>query len=175
MKRVHLDFAHRDAPTPRWCVVMFVLGAIAAGAGLWRYSEAQLRGERAVVDLERVRVSLHQTRPVPVSRSEAVSPAAALAMNRAIGLLNLPWPNILATLERARPAQIALLSLDPEPARRVLRVTAEARRGEEMLAFVEALRAESGLADVSLAKHETRNEDGRPLRFVVEARWKDPQ
>jgi Tfp pilus assembly protein PilN len=103
-----------------------------------------------------------------------LAPEQVAAVNRAVAALNLPWDNLFGAVEAARPEKVALLNLEPDGVRRSLRLVAEARDSADMLAFVDRLAARPELATVNLVKHEIQEKDAqRPLRFQVDAQWKE--
>ncbi len=75
-------------------------------------------------------------------------------------------------IEQGTPATIALLSLDPDPATRTLRIVAEARTSDAMLGFVELLKQQPFFSSAVLVKHEVSDQDpNQPLRFQVDVQW----
>ncbi|WP_308622161.1 PilN domain-containing protein [Massilia sp. Se16.2.3] len=78
-------------------------------------------------------------------------------------------------MRSATPANVALLALEPDAKKRVLRITAEARSSDDMLAYVAALGREEWFGAVTLARHEVQEQDpNRPVRFQVDAEWGTP-
>lgn len=93
---------------------------------------------------------------------------AQLALQR----LSLRWDDLFSALESARAGGVALLAIEPDPGKSIVKLTAEARSAEDMLDYVERLQAVGGLADVVLASHQLKASDPlQPLRFVVVASW----
>jgi Tfp pilus assembly protein PilN len=89
--------------------------------------------------------------------------------------LNLPWRDLAAALADATPASIALLALEPDAKRRTLRISAEAKNSDDMLAYITRLQAEEWFTSVVLMRHEVMQEDpNRPLRFQVSVQWGTP-
>lgn len=107
-------------------------------------------------------------RPVPATLSE---PAIA-AINEAIAQLNLPWADLFAAIESELPKAVALLALEPDSRRQVLKIVAKARTPDDMLGFIAKLDAGQQFAEVTLLKYEVDGEDaGAAVRFVLQARW----
>ncbi len=106
--------------------------------------------------------------PPPVT----IAPAQADAVNAAVLQLNLPWRDLLDALEDATPASIALLALEPDTKKRVLKAEAEGRTPAEMIAYVEALKRQGFFHTVRVTRHDIGAQDpGRPVRFQLEADW----
>ena len=172
MNRVLIDFSGARPAPPRWTVVLFAVGAALCIGAVWRGSDLSARQARAGGDLERVRGAVSAARPQAVARP-ALPDAQIAAINRAVVQLNLPWQALFQSLEQARPANVALLTLDPNGEKRTLRILAEAKTPEDMLDFVRLLRERPQFADAVLTKHEIYTQDpNRPLRFTVDAIWK---
>ena len=67
-----------------------------------------------------------------------------------------------------------MLSLEPDAKNDLIRIVAEAGSIDDMLRYVERLKARPSLAGVFLVKHEVNANDASnlPLRFQIEARWR---
>jgi Tfp pilus assembly protein PilN len=87
--------------------------------------------------------------------------------------LNLPWDDLLDAIEAATPAQIALMSITPEPGRALIRIEAECTGAREMLDYLSSLGRQPLLGRVTLTRHELVK-DGMDsvLRFQVEVQWR---
>jgi hypothetical protein len=179
MKRVRIDFAppslartlHRTGPLAWSLAVLALLLAAAAG---W-----QLLARQRVLDAQLAQVRAHAA-PVTVA---AVAPQArigvaqAAAVNAAVLQLNLPWRALHDAVAAGTPANIALIALEPDPRRRSMKITAEAKGSDEMIAYVEQLKQQElfGAGAVTLLRHEINELDpNRPLRFQLDAQWSAP-
>ena len=181
MKKVNIDFAPPSLArsvlrTPRhsWAmlwIVFFVAMALAgAHAGLWR--------EQGEVELLRAQAQARvatqaQASRAPVAVRPPVPEAQANAVNAAVLQLNLPWRALHDAVQAGTPATIALLALEPDARRSTVRITAEAKSSDDMIAYVEQLQAIDWFGEVSLVRHEVNEQDpNRPIRFQIDARWK---
>ena len=180
MKPVRIDFAppsfartlHRT-PMAAWMLAAFALllclAAAAAGAGLMarqRAHERQLAAlqARAVVPLA-----------APVVARPPITAVQAAAVNAAVLQLNLPWRALQEAVASATPAGVALLALEPDPRKRMLRISAEARNSDDMIDYVARLKREELFSDVALTHHEISDQDpNRPIRFELDAAWSAP-
>ncbi len=96
-------------------------------------------------------------------------------MNAAVLQLNLPWRALHDAIAAATPKDIALLALEPDPRRRSMKITAEARTSDEMIAYVERLKQQELFGAVALLRHEINELDpNRPIRFQLDAQWSAP-
>lgn len=90
--------------------------------------------------------------------------------------LALPWGGLFDAVEGAADGNVALLGLEPDPNRGLLRLTAEARDKEAMLGYLERLQQQPSIARAALESHTAREGgDARaPVQFVLVAHWNVP-
>jgi hypothetical protein len=178
MRKMHIDFAapsirrtlYRTSPLA-WAALL-AGGALCAGAayaGL--HTLAQLRSADARI----ARTQLAQ-RPAALARNEApkitIPEVQAKAVNAAIMQLNLPWRELQQSVAESTPKGIALLALEPDPRKQALKITAEAKTADDMIAYIEQLKEQEFFAAAVLARHEIVDSDpNHPLRFQVEVQW----
>jgi Tfp pilus assembly protein PilN len=63
--------------------------------------------------------------------------------------------------------------LEPNAQSNTLKLTAEAKTAEAMLAYQRALESQPEFESAVLARHEVQADDPNlPLRFTIEARWR---
>lgn len=90
-----------------------------------------------------------------------------------IDRLSLPWGQLFKEVESASMERVALLSVQPDPQRRVVTLVGEAKEYEDLLAYVESLNRTSVFKHVHLAGHEVKESDPqRPVGFTVFAQWR---
>jgi len=183
MKRTRIDFAPPGlrrtlfrAP-PRLVFLapaIVLLLATAAGQGQqYLERQAELAALQAAT-AARTQAPLTQRSAAPAPHI-VIAPAQASAVNAAVMQLNLPWRDLAEAVAGATPPSVALLSLEPDAKRRQLRITAEARSSDDMLAYVSRMQAEEGFSSVVLTRHEVMEQDpNRPLRFQISAQWGAP-
>jgi hypothetical protein len=180
MRKVHIDFAppslartwHR-APRGTWSLLVVALGL----AGPLASSVAQYRSLQRVGAERTAQVAQAKARAVARAPAAApartVPPAQAGAVNASVQQLNLPWRGLHDAVQAATPATIALLALEPDAKRSSVRITAEAKNSDDMIAYVEALQHIEWFSTVLLARHEINEQDpNRPIRFQVDAQWR---
>lgn len=184
MKRVRLDFARPGlrralflAPPGVWgplLAALVVCGAALVHALDYREAREEVDALQAAVRARAV------TPPAPpaqstLQRTAALGEQQAAAVNAAIMQLNLPWRALHDAVRAATPATVALLALEPDARKRVLRITAEARNSDDMIAYVEKLQEQDLFGAATLVRHEIGEQDpNRPLRFQVDAEWGTP-
>jgi len=181
MKRVRLDFAR---PTVRRALFLAPPGvwgplfAALAVCGAALVHALDYREAREEVDALQAALRARAGAPVlqPVARrATPVSEQQATAVNAAVMQLNLPWRALHDAVREATPATVALLALEPDARKRVLRITGEARGSDDMLAYLEQLQKQQGFGAVTLVRHEIGEQDpNRPIRFQIDAQWGTP-
>lgn len=175
MKPLPLDFAPRSVQrtlhaTP--LVWWFLLAAglllcLSAAFAITRLSDQQKQFQHQ----QRLQQEKHASAPA-ASKQAVIAPAQATAVNNAVMQLNLPWRDLHEAIEQGTPKDVALLSLDPDPATRSLRIIAETRSSDAMLAYVEKLKQQPFFVSAVLVKHEVNEQDpNQALRFQVDAQW----
>ena len=108
-----------------------------------------------------------------LSPAETREQAQNLAEMRKVSQqLRRPWERLFAMLEGLPRDDIALLTLTPDARKGQVRISAEARDLEAMLAFHQRLEASDELSDVSLLSHEiVANVAEHPVQFNLSATW----
>ncbi|MDL2356071.1 MAG: PilN domain-containing protein [Pseudomonadota bacterium] len=181
MKRVRIDFAppslarawHRTGPPGICLAALALLLCAAAGATGWQMLARQ-RALASQLALVRAHVAVPAVLAVSAPQP-AIGAAQADAVNTAVLQLNLPWRDLHDAVAAATPAAIALLALEPDPRRRSIKITAEAKTSDDMIAYVEQLKQQPLFADVALLRHEINATDpNRPIRFQLDAEWSAP-
>ena len=181
IKPVRIDFAppslartlHRTGPLACGLALLALLLCVASGITGW-----QLLARQQVLDNELATTRARVPAPARVVLAAPRVPVGALqggAVNAAVLQLNLPWRALQGAIAAATPGSIALLALEPDARRRSMKITAEARTSDAMIAYVEQLKAQELFGAVALLYHEINELDpNRPLRFQIDAQWSAP-
>jgi hypothetical protein len=152
-------------------VVFTIINAVA----LVRLTSAQstlgASAEQAEADAERLRGDAIRIRAQINPDELAVVSAAAREANRIIDQRAFSWTNLFSQFERTLPEDVRIRSVTPRLERDqfIVTVALEARRAEDVDAFVEALEQAGGFTDVLPLVVET-TEEGL-LAGVVEATY----
>jgi Tfp pilus assembly protein PilN len=178
MRRLQIDFAPRGVRRTLFHLTPSVwaglsLGLVVCLAALvlaW-----QLLQQQRVREARQQRVRAHQAAlaaPVAPPPAIAIAPEQAAAVNAAIMKLNLPWRDLQDAVAAATPGTVALLALEPDEKKHVLKLSAETRSSDDMIAYIEALKEQEFFSDVLLTKHEISDQDpNKAIRFQLEATW----
>jgi hypothetical protein len=107
------------------------------------------------------------------SPGESRNAAAAATIEKELWV---PWSSLLAELESASQdvaSTVSLLQVEPDPAKHVVRITAEARTLPDALAYLERLQKSTMLRYPMLDSHELRKDDPQhPIRVKLSAEWR---
>ena len=178
MRPLRIDFAPRSWRRTLYHLHPAVLVACVAGLllcagaalGGWPVVELRRAREQAVRQLEE-RQAAQRARPVAVTAAP-IPEAQASFVNGAVMQLNLPWRELQDAVAAATPPTVALLALEPDPRKQVLKLTAETKNSDDMIAYVEQLKEQELFDGVLLTRHEINEQDSNhPLRFQLEAHW----
>lgn len=173
MHAIELDYV-RKRRTDAGKSTLLLLAALAVLlASAWYYLAMQgevTRSEQAVSANQR---TLQRLQPVPDRPREKGLDQAIEQANAVWMSLNLPWPELFAALEASKTDDVALLAVEPDPLKHSVRITAEVKKREAMLAYVERLGQQPGIGSVVLLEHHINQQDNeKPFRFSLLATWK---
>lgn len=190
MKPVQLAFPARGRAAASWLLghasrryvaAFAALALAAAGAGLgavaWHYQQTreELRVTQDSVESMRARASRAVRRSAADNLKPTLTPQQSRAWNQTIRQLNTPWPAILDALEAATPDTVALVAIEPDARQGSVRLQAEAKTLDTLLAYAGALKTVEPFGEVVLIKHETNDQDStRPVRLSMDARLRAP-
>jgi hypothetical protein len=183
MRPVRIDFAppglartvHRTGPLAWGMAVVALVLCVAAGVIGW-----QLMAHQRALASQVAAVRAQSGAPVaiavaPTTAPAQVAPVQAAAVNAAVMQLNLPWRTLHDAVAAATPKNVALLALEPDARRRSMKITAEAKTADEMIAYIEQLKQQEMFGEVALLRHEISELDpNRPIRFQIDAQWSRP-
>jgi len=156
------------------------LGVIAMLAGLcctlfllWSYHE----GSQKIAQQQTLIASIRSEKaskldPLPVA---ADSDQVTLETNQAkviILELNLPWKELFAAVESYSKDDVAVLSIEPDSQKGSVRINAEAKSLDSMLAYLAYLQKTPLFREVELINHQVQEQDPQqPVRFLLQASW----
>lgn len=175
MSLLAIDFAAR--PPRRLSLVGALLLLTGAAALSVTYADLTDAEERLAAAESRLRALTRGSgaasiAAVPSARQAGGAPAPADPGGGILRQLRSPWPELLAELELTSDLPVALLALDAEAKSRRLRLSAEAKTMDDVLAFVERLRQSKRLAEVFLLHQEERKVGAvSVIAFTVQAAW----
>ncbi|NRF69150.1 hypothetical protein HLB44_19320 [Aquincola sp. S2] len=151
--RVQWLLGATSRPVARVLALAALFGALAVAAGMAIWWHTLSTGVDQRLQQWTAARSLATATAVP--QSAATVPAAERArINQVVRRLNTPWPLVLGVLEQAASPDVALLSVEPDLERGAMRVQAEGRSLDALLAHADRLQQATGVAHVQLLRIE---------------------
>ena len=165
MPRLELDYM-AAAQRLRWQGVALLAVALAVAGILVAHYRA-IQAERVALS---ARLELLDA-GYAIGRPAAVKPEQEeRVVETVLHQLTVPWPQMIESIEATASNEVVLLQLQPEPERRIVRLTAEAGSPEAMLDYVRRLGESKLLDGAHLVSHQIRREDAvHPVQFVAQA------
>jgi Tfp pilus assembly protein PilN len=171
--RLHIDFSQRRARTATSGMILLCAAAVLLLASGVRLCQAYGENDRAQAALEALRQQTLATRHVTKAPP---APAVKLAEKQSQSILReltVPWQDLFSIVEDYPDHDVALIGIDQNPAQSQIRITAEAKDFDAMIAYLKYLQASLLLREAVLNDHliET-NVPGKPVRFQITAVWR---
>jgi hypothetical protein len=173
MRALRLDYC-ATRRTRSVGAILLLIGALLASVALFEYRAVREELSMQQMKIAEIRQSAKRTATGERGAPGDVAAAAQelKAAHQALQRLSFRWEDLFNALESAPADGVALLAVEPDPAKGLVKITAEARSAEDMLEYVERLQKADRLADVMLANHQLKTSDPlQPMRFVVVASW----
>lgn len=171
--RLDLDFSRRRAPLATGGVAVLCVAAVlllASGVRLWH---AYAENDREQAQMEVVRQQTMASRHVVKA---PLTPAAKLAEKQSQSVLReltVPWQDLFSIVEDYPDHDVALIGIDQNPAQSQIRITAEAKNFDAMIAYLKYLQHSVLLREAVLNDHVIEaNVPGKPVRFQITAVWR---
>ena len=169
---VNLDFVRQRARLSLAGGVLLLLGLGAAAAAVFEYR--QLESRRAGLELK-LDAALRRAHGDPAADRRVLG--LSTEAGRVAEELGSPWTRLLAELEAASgdtSSQVAVLSIEPDHAKRLVHLTGESRDLPMAIAYVERLQKSALLRYPMLDSHDLKTDDPQhPVRFALSAEWRE--
>jgi Tfp pilus assembly protein PilN len=168
---MQLDFAATEGGASWGGVLALVAGVAAAGFIVADYQQLLARAARLEAELGRMQAPRRGAEGA--ARDTRKHGEAVVRGNEVAHELSRRWDRVFLALESARAPDVALLAIEPDPRKGLLKITAEAKAKNAMLDYVDRLQHAQPLQRVMLESHEVQSQVAeKPVRFVVTAAWK---
>ncbi|HET6412533.1 MAG TPA: hypothetical protein VFG53_10760 [Anaeromyxobacter sp.] len=168
-RAIRLDFVAPVHRAPLAGLLLCVVGLSAAVALGLSFNQALAERNRLDATLGAT-ARPHHAAPTPESLRSAAE-AATIEQE-----LRIPWTKLLAELEAAsrdNASSVSLLAVEPDPGKKLVRITAEVRVLPDALAYLRRLQKSEVLRHPMLESHERRKDDPEhPLRITLSAEWR---
>lgn len=167
---LQLDFKQSSRHWP-WLGVLLLI----VGAAWLAYAANEARVLTGQIDLAEARLEVLAKR----GKVQPASPIDAQVLqqevrqaNDILQQLTLPWNALFQVLESTSEKQIALLAIQPDTGKHIVRLSGEAKDFDALLAYIARLEKSRVLNHVYLTSHEVRTQDAeKPVRFTLVANW----
>jgi len=172
MAALELDYVRRWYGDERTGRRILILGALVMAIllGLLWYLSVQINhyhGEVSRIE-QSLRQKTGQVRPLGPRELEAQLTSARAIMHR----LSLPWDGLFNAVESGDAKTIALLSIQPNPERRTVTISGEAKNYDSVLAYIRLLEKSDPLVNVHMTNHKVELKDPqKPVSFTLLADW----
>jgi len=172
--RLHLEFAPHARQRATLGSVMLIVSAVALVAGAVQLALILADNARQA-DMLAALESRRSVAAAGAPRKVAPEPgelARTRVVRQVAQRLTTPWADLLDSLESAPVQSVALLSVEPSISKQSIRITAEARNPQDMLAYLSALQRDPRLNTAVLVSHQVQVQSpGTPVRFQIQAGW----
>jgi len=170
-----IDFGPPVWRLPPAGVALLLLAGILLAAGGIQLWHAYQANDHARAELEQaMRIGAASRRVVPA----AANPAARQAEKQSqaiVRALTVPWQDLLSIVENYPERDVALIGIDQNPAQSQIRIVAEAKDADAMVAYLKYLQGSKLLREPVLNAHLIENNvPGTPVRFQIAAVWRKP-
>jgi Tfp pilus assembly protein PilN len=168
-----MDFAEREDGASPVRIAALLLGAAAMALAIAAFQDIQSRTAQLEAEFGRIKR--------PAGQAGDVGPAGTAKLDDAVKRANAVarelarrWDKVFAAIEAVGDADVALLAIEPDAHKGIVRITAESRNKHAMLRYLTRLQDRQPLQRVLLEHHEVRTQEPeRPVRFVVSGEWEE--
>jgi Tfp pilus assembly protein PilN len=170
LRALALDFKQTPRHWSALGLLLLVIGAIvlATVVNTERSLTGQIELVEARMEVLAKRGKIKPAQPLDVQELQQDIRQA----NDILQQLSLPWDALFKALEATSEKEIALLSIQPDVAKRIVRIGGEAKDFDALLAYITRLEQSKILNHVYLTSHEVRSQDAeKPVRFSLLANW----
>ncbi|MBY0579205.1 MAG: PilN domain-containing protein [Burkholderiales bacterium] len=152
-------------------MLLLALGIGVGGGALWHHIELN----RKIAYQEALLASLQRRIPkaAPVEKRDGAQIAEETKMAHDVVVdLNRPWDALFKSFESTPHEDVALLAMEPDAKKGIVRISGEARSLESLLGYIADLQKIPLLREISLLNHQVQDQDPeKPVRFMIQAQW----
>ena len=173
MRPLSLDYRRTSASFTKIGLLLLLIGLAAAVAVGYEFRTVGIEltvAEERTGHLER----LVQQRGAP--KQSKLTPELLHEVQQANEVLHqlaMPWEGLFKTLEASDNDRVALLAIQPDVRKRLVKLNGEAKDFTALLDYLKQLEQDKALTDIVLLNHEIHQQDPeKPVRFAVSAAWR---
>lgn len=174
MAMLRLDYQQNRSPS--WAglaLLVLTLAALALTAAYY----LELSGRAASWEDRRDQTERRQGTAPPGQAGAREAENIAVEVKRAnevLRQLTLPWDELFKGVESAAGKEIALLAMEPNMEKHVVKISGEARDLVALLDYIMKLEEQGMFGPVYLQSHQVQQQDPeRPVRFSLLAAWRE--
>ena len=167
MQALRLDYV-ADGRSSRTGMAILFSGILVLSGAAWHYIDVVRRADYQEAILSGVR---HVSRkPEKIDGARLVS--SLKSANEVTEALNRPWNALFVSFESVPHQDVAILAIDPDVRKKVVRIAGEAKSLDALLVYLANLQKSSPFRNVAMQSHQVRNQDPeKPVRFMIQAKW----
>ena len=172
MTQLNLDYQRSVKPFP-WAGV----GMLAVAAAMLALAGSYYRGmndQIAYWESRAGQVLRASERQAQGSQREIKDAAQEIKhANEVLNQITLPWDKLFQAVEWSSGKDVALLALEPDAERRVVKISGEAKNIPAMLTYIGHLSEQPIFTSVYLQNHQVQEQaPDQPVRFALVASWR---
>lgn len=170
MQALKLDYVAHGRPA--WAgAVLLALGLMGCAAAAWHHLELDRRIAFQESLLSGLRHRQHAPAPIPKEDPGKLSDEVGAA-NAVIDELNRPWNALFSAFESTPHDDVAILAIEPDAKKGVVRISGEAKSLESLLGYIGNLQKVPLFHDVTVQNHQVQDQvPEKPVRFMIQAQW----
>ena len=174
MRAISLDY-HNNRRNWHWSDILILAGglSLAAYVGIHYVNVAS---EIDSLEAKQTELARQSNRDAIDSRLTALDAQQLKTeikqANEVLARLSMPWETLFKDMDSSRRDQVALLSIEPDAEKRVIKIMGEAKDLDAMLGYIRLLQKKASLTDVYLQNHHIEQQTAeKPVRFALIASW----
>lgn len=171
MRALELDFvpARRVRPARVLWLLLAVVAVLLTG---WQYRLLTDNLQQFQALANHNQQALQRINPLAERKLDPALQKQIVQANATWDELTQPWDTLFTELEAASNKQVALLALEADGKKRLLRITAEVKQRQALLDYMSRLEKLPSVSGVALQEHHINLQDKElPIRFTLQARW----
>jgi Tfp pilus assembly protein PilN len=172
MKMMKLDY-QANVRNRLMGMALLVMGLFALLVMGWVYQDASQKAEQQEILLNKLMsASAARTEILPARKDTEQVAQEIKQANSVIFELNLPWKELFEAFEVTQNSDIAVLSIEPDAQKGLVRISGEAKSLDSLPAYLDYLQKIPLFKDVALLNHQIQQQDPQqPVRFMLQATW----
>lgn len=171
MNTLWLDY-QQDRPAHRAGAVLLALALLLLILSFVRYQNLTGEAEAWEQKLEQA-ARAQGIRATSAGREVKSLSLEVKRANEVLRQLTLPWEDLLQGVEAAADKRVALLAVEPDTEKQVVKISGEAKDFAALLNYIARLNQQPVFGPVYLQSHRVMLRDpDRPVRFALQAAWR---